>query len=102
MNQMCDAKPKYTCTCMCIQGFLRFSICLQLFGVLFFVKCNMKTQVSDSFISQDAFNLAGSKNAVVVIEKQAKKHAFRKNRWLVIEAVAALLESLAFFKSIPI
>ena len=62
----------------------------------------MKTQVSDFFISQDAFNLAGSKNAVVVIEKQAKKHAFRKNRWLVMEAVAALLESLVFFKSIPI
>ena len=68
----------------------------------FFVKCNMKSQVSDFFISQDAFNLAGSKNAVIVIEKQAKKHAFRKNRWLVMEAVAALLESLVFFKSIPI
>ena len=94
MNQMCDAKPKYTCTCMCIQGFFEVFYLLAAVWCTFFVKCSMKTQVSDSFISQDAFNLAGSKNAVVVIEKQAKKHAFRKNRWLVMEAVAALLESI--------
>ena len=57
---------------VCPRFFEVFYLLAAVWCTFFFVKCNMKTQVSDSFISQDAFNLAGSKNAVIVIENQAK------------------------------